>query len=111
MFAFSTTSKRRVKPLQKAKSYRNPICVAREWQTALEERTYSCAADLARTLSISRARVTQMLRLLRLHPEVLEAIAALGDPLPSRLVTERMLRPIVDLPAQAQLVWVERCLS
>ena len=46
--------------------------------------------------------VTQMLRLLNLAPEVLKVIAALGDPLPSPIVTERRLRPIVNLPAEEQ---------
>jgi hypothetical protein len=37
-------------------------------------------ADLGRGLAISRAKVAQVLRLLRLAPEVLNAIAALGNP-------------------------------
>ncbi|MGQ9494542.1 MAG: hypothetical protein ACUVR2_12435 [Anaerolineae bacterium] len=55
----------------------------------------SCPADLARKLGVSPARVTQVLRLLNLAPEVLKAIAALGDPLPSPIVTVRRLLPIV----------------
>ncbi|GAB4326156.1 MAG: hypothetical protein Kow0059_22530 [Candidatus Sumerlaeia bacterium] len=62
----------------------------------------SSPADLARKLGVSRARVTQVLRLLRLAPEVLKRIAALGDPLPSPIVTERRLWPIVNLPAVEQ---------
>ena len=59
-------------------------------------------ADLAQHLGISRARVTQMLRLLRSDPEVLESLVALGDPLPSPVITERQLRSLVDLPANKQ---------
>ena len=83
-------------------SYRNPIYLAREWQKALEDGDCPSKAALARELGVSRARVTQVLRLLRLDPEVLDAISALGDPLPSPIVTERRLRPIVDLPPEEQ---------
>lgn len=48
-------------------------------------------------LRVSRARVTQLLELLRLDSDVLKSLVALGDPLLSPTVTERMLRPIVHL--------------
>lgn len=44
-------------------------------------------ADLARKLGMTRARVTQVLGPLDLAPEVVEALAALGDPLPKPIVT------------------------
>ena len=59
-------------------------------------------ADLARKLGRSRARVTQVLGLLELTPEVVEALAALGDPLPKPIVTERGLRSLLGLPAEEQ---------
>jgi len=52
-------------------------------------------ADLARRLGISRARVTQVLGLLRLSPEVVRRLRALGDPLEGLVLAERQLRPIV----------------
>ena len=52
---------------------------------------------------MSRARVSQVLGLLeQLAPEVLTAIATLGDPLSGPIVSERMLRPLVKLPADEQ---------
>lgn len=89
----------KAKPLR---LYRNPIALAQEWQRALGDEDCSSPADLARKLKVSRARVTQVLRLLRLTPEVLKVLVALGDPLPSPIVTERRLRPIVSLPAEQQ---------
>lgn len=59
-------------------------------------------ADLARKLGRSRARVTQVLGLLELTPEVVEALAALGDPLSRPIVTERGLRSFLNLPASEQ---------
>lgn len=63
-------------------------------------------AELARRLGVSRARVTQVLRLTRLAPDVLRTIAELGDPLPTPIITERMLRPVVGLSSAEQLRWI-----
>jgi biotin operon repressor len=89
----------RIKPI---KTYRNPIFLARKWKSMLEIGEYSSRTDLARALGVSRARVAQLLRLLRLDPTVIEKITALGDPLSSQTVTERKLRPIVNLPGKLQ---------
>jgi transcriptional regulator with XRE-family HTH domain len=59
-------------------------------------------ADLARKLGVTRARVTQVLRLLDLAPEVSHDLTRLGDPLPCKVVSERALRPLVDLPLREQ---------
>ncbi len=52
---------------------------------------------------MSRARVTQMLQLLELTPEAVSVIAALGDPLPTPVVTERRLRSLLRRPPEDQL--------
>ena len=49
-------------------------------------------ADLAQKLGISRARVNQILRLLKLDDNKIEYLRSLGDPLSSRIITERKLR-------------------
>jgi len=91
--------------------YRNPIAFAQEWQRALGNGDCSSPAELARKLGVSRARVTQVLRLLRLAPEVLEVLVSLGDPLSDPIVTERKLRPILNLPAEEQRWRVDVILS
>jgi hypothetical protein len=85
-----------------SKRYRNPIAVAQEWQRLLSVGECASRADLARKLGVTRARVTQVLGLLELTPEVVEALAALGDPLPKPVVTEHGLRSILKLPAKEQ---------
>jgi len=83
--------------------YRNPIALAQEWQRRLVNGECSSLAALSRKLRVSRARVTQLLRLLRLTPEVLNDLVAIGAILWLRpSVTERRLRPIVSLPAEEQ---------
>lgn len=85
-----------------SRTYRNPVILAREWEKMLRSGEYASQTALARKLSVSRVRVTQVLNLLKLAPEALEKIAGLGDPLTSPLVTERKLRPIVNLPKGEQ---------
>lgn len=65
-------------------------------QSNLECGECASRAELARSLGISRARVTQMLQMLNLAPDVVKAILDLGDPMPGRWVTERALRRLVD---------------
>jgi hypothetical protein len=79
--------------------------MAQEWQQRLQH-DHDTPAELARTLRVSRARVTQILRLLRLAPDVLQQLAALHDPLPTPVITERLLRPIVDLSPDDQRAWM-----
>jgi len=87
--------------------YRNPVILAQEWQQAISSGEHRTQAEFARRQGISRARVTQVLQLLNLTPNVLHTITALGDPLPSQVITERMLRFIVDRSAdeQRQEIW------
>jgi len=59
-------------------------------------------ADLARRFGVTRARVTQVLGLLGLAPAVVDAVLALGDPLPGPTVSKRMLRPLLRVPAKEQ---------
>jgi hypothetical protein len=85
------------------KSYRNPVALALEWRKAIDSGHYPSRSDLARKNGISRARVTQILNLLRMATEVIDIIGGLGDPLPSPVVTEKQLRRIVNLPGGEQL--------
>jgi hypothetical protein len=59
--------------------YRNPIYLAGEWQKDLAEGKYSSQADLSRKMGVSRARVTQILNLLKLHEDIIDKAYAMGD--------------------------------
>jgi biotin operon repressor len=72
--------------------YRNPILLARQWQKDLIEGKFISQADLSRKVGVSRARVTQVLNLLKLPGEIIEKVCAMGDPLTKPLVTEHSLR-------------------
>jgi hypothetical protein len=81
------------------------VILAQEWQNRLKHE-HDTPAELARKLRVSRARITQILRLLRLAPDVLQQLAALRYPLPTPVITERILRLSVDLAPDAQRAWL-----
>jgi len=89
-------------PNRSSKPHRNPIVVAQEWQRMLDEGQYVSRAALARKLGVSRARVTQVLGLLNLAPDVIKALATFGDPLPKPILTEHGLRSILKRSAKEQ---------
>lgn len=94
--------RRRMGRIKPVRTYRNPIFLAREWAEALEAGNFRSKRAFARAIGLSHARVSQVLGLLRLGPDVREALDALGDPLYSRTITERKLRPLVCLSTQSQ---------
>ena len=82
--------------------YRNPIYLAREYKQMIDFGEVKSQSELAKLKCISRARVTQILDLLKLDSLIVEELEKLGDPLESRNVTERMLRPYVNKSFQEQ---------
>ena len=49
-----------------------------------------------------------MVTLLQLDARVIAEIEALGDPMPRKIVTERMLRPYVGKPYEDQIKVLEK---
>jgi hypothetical protein len=69
-------------------------------------------SDLALKLGISRARVTQILNLLKLDSLIIQELERLGDSFKSRIITERMLRPYVNksFREQKELLYILKTL-
>lgn len=65
-----------------------------EWQTLLESGDIANQADIARREGITRARVTQVMGMLRLAPDIQEHILCLSKVPRRPPISERMLRPI-----------------
>ena len=65
-----------------------------EWQALLESGKTASQAEIARQEGITRARVTQIMGMLRLAPEIQQQILSTPDVDGRPRVTERMLRPI-----------------
>jgi hypothetical protein len=68
-----------------------------EWQTLLESGQIATQADIACQEGITRARVTQVMGMLRLAPEIRENILSIPNTIPRLPVTERVLRPIATI--------------
>ena len=90
---------------------RNLIFLAREWRKALDEDKYASPAALAHHLEILRARVTQVLNLLELSPDVIELIYSLGETMKGPAITERRLRPLLNLTDNKQVAQIKTMLS
>ena len=76
---------------------------AQEWRRQIDVGEVSNQAAIARREGITRARVSQILAMLRLAPELQDFILALPDSTSKPTVTERALRMVVqyaDLPKQ-----------
>lgn len=76
---------------------------AEEWDRLLRAGIVQRRAQLARRYRVSRARVTQLMRLLTLAPPVLAFVRQLGDDIPTFAITERALQQLVLLDRGAQL--------
>ena len=70
---------------------------ARKWERLLDSGEVSSQAGIARSEGLTRARVTQILGLLRLPSEIQEVILSLPKTDRRPAITERALRPIVLL--------------
>jgi hypothetical protein len=73
-----------------------------EWQALLESGEARNQAEIARGERITRARVTQVLGMLRLAPEIQERILSMPDMARQPVITERALRSITQLDAGDQ---------
>ena len=81
-------------------TYRNPIYLAKEYKEMIDSGEVKNQAELARIKGISRARVTQILNLLKLKPQIIQELKKLGDPLQERIISERMLRSYINKSLQ-----------
>jgi len=70
---------------------------ALEWQALLESGQVHNQAEIARREGITRARVTHLMGLLRLAPEIQQHILSMPDMVLRPAITERALRPIARI--------------
>jgi hypothetical protein len=83
-----------------------------EWQRLLESGEASSQAEIANREDISRARVTQVIGMLRLAPEIQQHILSLPDMIRRTAITERALRPIAQMEqSEAQLEAFQQLIS
>ena len=68
----------------------------------IDNRQVKNQSGLARKLGISRVRIHQILGLLKLDSLIVQELEKFGDPLKSKIITERMLRPYVNKSSKEQ---------
>ncbi|MBI5905524.1 MAG: hypothetical protein HZB86_08230 [Deltaproteobacteria bacterium] len=73
-----------------------------EWQRQLDAGEIQNKTEIARREGITRARVTQVMALLRLAPEFRKQILTMSDIIRTSAVTERRLRPIINGTEEAR---------
>lgn len=111
IFEMPTIKYHRALTKVRRRHHRNPIHLAREWQRAICSGGYSSPAALAYHLGVSRARVTQIMNLLKLSQEVIDIVCSLGDPMSNPIVSEKRLRPLLALTAEEQKLQLTIMLS
>jgi len=90
------SSRGKLKPPREPKTPRvvELLRKAIEWQALLESGQIVNQADIAHREGITRARVTQVMGMLRLAPEIQQRILSIPKMVRRPPITERMLRPI-----------------
>jgi hypothetical protein len=100
--------------LQKVRKRRDPkvlevplvsrlLATAERWQREIDRGEVRNRAAIARREGVSQAHVGHILDLLRLHPDIRAAVAALPAGTSRRVVSERMLRRLTRVPWRRQL--------
>lgn len=82
------------KPKPARRKPHNAFLKAKQYEKLLQRKKVKNKTELAQRQGISRARVTQILNLLKLAPEIREYLESLTDEKQLRYYTERRLRPI-----------------
>lgn len=69
--------------------------MAREYKEMINKGKVKNQAELAKIKGISRARVTQILNLLKLDKSIIDKVEQIGDPMDKKVISERELRKII----------------
>ena len=81
--------------MARSHKWQNPLRLALRYQAFLEDG--KTKADIARIVGSSRARVTQVMSLLKLHPEIQVYLNDTKHDLNAKLLTERRLRDVAAI--------------
>ena len=84
------------KPSSPKKTYRNPIYLAKEYKQMIDSGEVKNQAELARIKGISRARVTQILNLLKLDKSIINNLEQIGDSMDKKVISERELLKTIN---------------
>jgi len=81
-------------PSPPMKIHRNPFHLAREYKYMIDSGEVKSQAELAKIKGISRARITQILNLLKLDKGIVNNIELIGDLIDKSNIRKRTLKRI-----------------
>ncbi len=85
-------------PIVPERVYTSPLLEARRYASLLQRDPFvKTQADLAREMGVSRVRITQVMSLLRLAPEIQGQLLRLTDQPAIRFFSENRLRPLTQI--------------
>ena len=90
-------------PVVPARVYTSPLLEAQRYAAILQRDPFvKTQADLAREMGVSRVRITQVMSLLRLAPEIQDQLLRLTDQATIRFFSENRLRPLTQIDDSAR---------
>ena len=90
-------------PVVPERVYTSPLLEARRYAAILERDPFvKTQAELAREMGVSRVRITQVMSLLRLAPEIQDQLLHLTDHHAIRFFSENRLRPLTQIDDSAR---------
>jgi hypothetical protein len=84
-------------PEAPTRTYESPLLEAMRYEKLLEDPFIKTQEDVARELGITRARVSQIMGLLKLPEEIQKTLLGLSDQKAIRYFSERRLRPLLTI--------------
>ena len=85
-------------PVVPERVYTSPLLEARRYANIIQSDPFvKTQADLAREMGVSRVRITQVMSLLRLAPEIQDQLLRLTDQPAIRFFSENRLRPLIQI--------------
>jgi len=85
-----------LKPEKPPKIKANPILQALKFQEILSSKKAKSKNELAKKIGLSRVRITQIMNLLKLNPEIIQRFSSF-EPAAFNFLTERRLRPLTRI--------------
>jgi hypothetical protein len=73
-------------------NWKRPLCLAKQYRHIIDSGEVKNRSDLALKLGISKVHVCCVLSLLKLNDDLIDSVERIGNPMPTRIVTERMFR-------------------
>jgi hypothetical protein len=84
--------------------YQNPVYLAKEYRRLIDSGVAKSQTDLPLKLGVSKVHVCRVPSLLKLNDELIDAVEKIANPMPTRIVTERMLRECLKFPEMCKSI-------